>query len=239
MYHKSRGIVLHTIKYSETSVIAKIYTEKSGLLSFIVKGVRSAKSKTKASLMQPLTILDLEFQQRENKSLLFIKEFKRAYTYHSLPFDTVKSAIGLFILEVITKSIREHEPNEEMFEFICDALLALDKTDALNSDFHLLFLILFSKHLGFQPHGNFSEENSFFEMREGVFINSSSGVYTLDKTESKAFNELMQENIFGKQKSKLSRAVRKQMLKALMKYYRLHLENFSLNSPEVLETILE
>ena len=239
MYHKSRGIVLHTIKYSETSVIAKIYTEKSGLLSFIVKGVRSAKSKVKASLMQPLTILDLEFQQRENKNLLFIKEFKRAYNYHSLPFDTLKSAIALFMLEVITKSIREHEPNEEMFEFIFDALLALDKTDALNSDFHLLFFIQFSKYLGFQPHGNFSDENSFFEMREGVFINLSSGIYTLDKTESKVLSELMQENIFGKQNLKLSRAARKQMLKTLMKYYQLHLENFSLKSPEVLEAVLE
>lgn len=72
---------MHTTKYSETSIIARIYTEKFGLLSFMVKGVRSAKSKSKASMMQPLSLLDLEFQYHENRGLLYIKEFTRAHTY--------------------------------------------------------------------------------------------------------------------------------------------------------------
>ena len=53
MYHKTRAIVLHCIKYSETSVIAKIYTEKLGMQSYMVKGVRAAKSKSKAAMLQP------------------------------------------------------------------------------------------------------------------------------------------------------------------------------------------
>ena len=83
MYTKTRGIVLHTVKYSETSVIAKIYTERFGLVSYIIKGVRSVKSKTKASLLRPLTLLEMEVANRENKQLQFIKEFRRAYNYRS------------------------------------------------------------------------------------------------------------------------------------------------------------
>ena len=67
MDHKTRGIILHTIKYSESSVIAKIYTEKFGLLSFLVKGVRASKSKNKASMMQPLTLLDMVISYRETR----------------------------------------------------------------------------------------------------------------------------------------------------------------------------
>src|SRR5688572_1524935 len=104
MFTKTRGLVLHTIKYSETSVISKIYTERLGLQSYIVKGVRSARSKGKAALLQPLTLLDMEVSQRENKNLQFIKEYRRAYSYQSIPFDTLKATIALFLLEVISKS---------------------------------------------------------------------------------------------------------------------------------------
>ncbi len=238
MYHKTKGIVLHTVKYSETSVIAKIYTEGFGLLSFIVKGVRSAKSKNKASLLQPLTILDMEISHRENKNLQFIKEFRRFYNYSSLPFDTLKSAIALFLLEVISKSIHEHETNEEMFVFIEDSLIALDKEEKLNPDFHLVFLVNFTRHLGFMPHDNFSDDRSFFEMRESVFV-AGQGATTLDKRESRLFNELLGANFFTPLKTKMTRAERRQMLMHLIKYYQWHIENFSLKSPEVLEEILD
>src|SRR5580658_7988678 len=118
MFHKTKGIVLHTIKYSETSIIAKIYTEKLGLVSYMIKGVRSSKKTSKASLLQPLTLLDMEVSHRENKQLQYIKEFRRDYVYRSIPFDTIKSTVAIFLLELISKSIREQEQNAEMFEFI-------------------------------------------------------------------------------------------------------------------------
>ena len=141
MYHTTRGIVLHCIKYSETSVIAKIYTEKLGLQSYMVKGVRAAKSKSKAAMLQPLTLLEMEVSHRENKGLQYIKEFRRAFIYQSIPFDTLKSTISFFLLEVISKTIREHEPNDELFEFLYESLCALDRAEKLNPDFHLVFLL--------------------------------------------------------------------------------------------------
>ena len=170
MDHKTRGIILHTIKYSESSVIAKIYTEKFGLLSFLVKGVRASKSKNKASMMQPLTLLDMEISYRETRGLQYIKEYSRAYNYTSVPFDTLKSAIAMLLLEVITKSIREHEPNDEMFEFVYESFVALDVDAHLNPDFHLLFLLSFARFLGFAPHNNYGEGNRYFEMQEGFFV---------------------------------------------------------------------
>lgn len=239
MYQKSRGVVLHTIKYSESSVIAKIYTEGFGLLSFMVKGVRTAKSKTKASLLQPLTILDLEFLHRENKPLLYIKEMKRHYNYQSLPFDTLKSAIALFMLEVLNKAIREHESNEELFVFISEALVALDRCEKLNPDFHLLFLVQLSRYLGFGPHENYSESRCYFEMNEGVFGNNVGMPYVMDKEESRHMYVLMQRNIFDIFGNTLQRSERRKMQQLLLKYYQLHLENFSLKSPEVLEVLFE
>jgi DNA repair protein RecO (recombination protein O) len=239
MYHKTRGIVLHTIKYSETSVITKIYTEKLGLQSYIVKGVRSAKAKSKAALLQPLTLLEMEVSHRENKQLQWIKEFTRGFIYQSIPFDTIKSTISFFLLEVIAKCIRENEPNEEMFEFVYEALCALDQTERLNPDFHLLFLLHFARHLGFAPHENHSELNCYFEMSEGIFIAEPSTLHIMSSKESSILKQLLQTPLFGKSSIKISRAERQQMLRNLLKYYQYHLENFSLKSPAILEVILD
>lgn len=239
MYHKTRGIVLHCIKYSETSVIARIYTDKFGLLSFMVKGVRSPKSKAKASLMQPLTMLKIEITYRENRGLQFIREFRRDYSYESLPFDTLKSTIAIFILEVIAKSIREHEPNHELFDFIYAVLHYLDKTPKVSADFHLLFMLHLSHYLGFAPHNNYSETNCYFEMREGVFTSSLTNSTTLlDKKSAEQIYALLRTSLFEEHTSLLSKADRKQMLSNLIKFYQLHLENFQLKSPEVLEAVL-
>ncbi len=238
MFHKTKGIVLHTTKYSETSVIAKIYTEKLGLVSYMVKGVRTSKSVSKAALLQPLTLLDMDVSHRENKQLQYIKEFRRDYIYRSIPFDTLKSAIAVFLLELISKSIREQEQNNDMFEYIYESLCVLDGQTPLNPDFHLLFMVHFTRHLGFVPHGNFSDKNAFFEMTEGVFVAQQSELNVMNRSESKLLNELMAANPFSPDMLKINRQERKQMMANLIRYYQLHLENFSLKSPEILEEIL-
>lgn len=239
MYYKTRGIVFHCIKYSETSVIAKIYTEKLGLQSYMVKGVRAAKSKSKAAMLQPLTLLEMEVSHRENKGLQFIKEFRRAYVYQSIPFNTLKATVSFFLLEVISKSIREHEPNEELFEFLFHSFCALDEMPELNPDFHLLFLVRLSGHLGFAPHGNYTGQDCFFEMSEGIFTSAESTTHVMSKHESRLLSDLLAANFFENSTLKITRSERKTMMQNLVKYYQLHVENFSLRSPEILEAVLD
>ena len=161
---KTRGIVLHTVKYSESSVIIRIFTEHLGLVSYIVKGVRNARSSSKAALLRPLTLLEMDVTHRENKGLQNIKEYKRAYNYSSLPFDTFKSSIALFILEVISKSLKEHDAHEDMFQFVYDCFSHLDEIETMNNDFHLQFLVHYASYLGFAPHGEYSDDTPYFDM---------------------------------------------------------------------------
>lgn len=238
MYQNSRAIVLHTVKYSETSVITKLYTESHGLVSFIVKGVRTVKGKSKAALFQPLSILEISYAHRQNKNLQFIKEYRTAYTYHSIPFDSAKSVVAMFLLEVINKSLSEHEPDAEMFDFIFHSLEWLD-AEPLNPDFHLLFLVHFSRYLGFVPNNNFSLSNTCFHLVEGVFTTPSETLFhVLSETESKLLHQLLQCSLFQKEVVHKQLADRKRTLKNLIQYYSLHLENFQLKSPEVLEIVM-
>jgi len=74
MIEKTQGIALHYTKYSESSVIAKIFTKNFGLKSCIINGVRKKKSKSKLGLLRPLTLLDIELYQNSKQGK---KEFMR------------------------------------------------------------------------------------------------------------------------------------------------------------------
>jgi DNA repair protein RecO (recombination protein O) len=238
---KTRGIVLQTVKYSESSVIVRIFTERLGLVSYIVKGVRSARSTSKAALLRPLTLLEMDVTHRENKGLQNIKEYKRSYNYSSLPFDTMKSSIAMFMLEVISKSLKEHDAHDEMFEFVYECFRHLDELQTMNNDFHLQFLVHYASYLGFAPHGEYSEEAPYFDMQEGNFTdqNSSSNL-VLDRSTSELLSLLVSTSILQSLPLRLNRQIRHNMLHHLLKYYSLHLEGFSgLRSPEVLEMIFD
>ncbi len=238
---KTRGIVLQTVKYSESSVIVKIFTEQLGLVSYIVKGVRNSKSSSKAALLRPLTILEMDVTHRENKGLQNIKEYKRAYSYRSLPFDTVKSSIALFMLEVIAKSLKEHDAHEDMFQFVYDCFSHLDEIEAMDNDFHLKFLVHYAAYMGFAPHGEYSEETPYFDMQEGSFTSHSTiSSLVLNKNTSEMISTLVSNNILLPLSVRLNRQIRRDLLHHLLKYYSLHLEGFTgLRSPEVLEMIFD
>src|SRR4051812_25488846 len=103
MLHKTTGIILHTVKYSETSLIVKIYTRNYGLQSYIISGTRSKKSKNKASLFQPLTLVDLIVSNSAKEGLHRISEINILHSYNAIPYQIIKSSISVFINEILYK----------------------------------------------------------------------------------------------------------------------------------------
>ena len=76
MLHTTKGIVIHHFKYAEKSVIAKIYSQKHGLQSYIINGVRSKKSKNKAVYLQPLSLVEINGVHKEKSSLQQLKNIQ-------------------------------------------------------------------------------------------------------------------------------------------------------------------
>src|SRR5882724_1588536 len=128
MVQSTKGIVLRTVKYGETSVIVSIYTELFGIQSYIVNGVRTSSKKgaNKASFFQPAAILDLVVYHNELKNLQRIKEFRWSYLYKHIFFDILKNSVAVFIVELLQKTLKQPESNPELFYFIEDAFLHLD-----------------------------------------------------------------------------------------------------------------
>jgi len=149
MLHKTRGIVFRFTKYGESSIIANIFTELFGLRSYIVNGVRSKSAHGKIALYQPLTLVDLVVYHRENANINRIKEIKCLHQYQTITTDIRKSAVGLFLNEVINKAIREESHASELCTFLVESFVVLDTMTRNVENFHLVFLLKLSRLLGF------------------------------------------------------------------------------------------
>ena len=145
MVHTTKGIVLRTVAYGETSVIALLYTELFGLQSYIVNGLRTTKkSSVKSNLFQPSAILELEVYHNELKNLQRIKEARWHYLYQQIFFNIPKNAVALFITELLQKVIRQPEHNPNLYNFIEDAYIQLDKADTkVTAGYPLFFAFVF------------------------------------------------------------------------------------------------
>lgn len=240
MISTTKGIVFHQLKYSETSLILKIYTKEFGLQSYMAKGVRSKKSKISPSILQHLSLVELLANHKEKSSLNFLKEIWSDYQYSSIPFNIYKSSILIFINELLYRSIREEEKNLELFNFLYSALEWLDLSESGFSNFHLVFAIQLSRYLGFYPQNNYSKQYSHFDLQEGVFTNILP-IHSnfLDDKVAKQFSQLIETSYEKMTEIALNTNSRNVLLERIIEYYQLHLPNFGkIKSLEILRTVL-
>lgn len=238
MLQKTRGIVLHKTRYAESNVIVKFYTEKLGLVSLILYGLGKSKSKTKGSLLQPLSIVDLELDHKEKKDLHHLKEMRSGYLFKSIPFNILKSSILLFLNEILYKCIKEEEANEQLFQFIHEALISLDEKESGFQNFHLNFLIRLSGYLGFNPMNNYQAgARKYFHLEEGEFSGSSgSPDEVMGEEESRTLHRFLTEK---HEAIDINNIQRNSLLNYLLKYYSHHIPRFpEIKSHLVLKEVL-
>jgi DNA repair protein RecO (recombination protein O) len=239
MLHKSRGIVLHHIKYAESSLIVKIYTEAFGIQAYLVKGVRSKKSSMRSSMFQPMTLLDLVVYHRPNNDLQHIREAGVAEPFHSISSDIRKSTIALFLSEMLLKVLREGEAHEELFEFLSSSLHLFDMQSEGIENFHLYFLIKLSRFLGFYPQGEPMGKMAYFDLREGKF-ESERPPHTdqIDGALSMGFYILMQTSVGEINAISITGTLRNDLLNTLLLYYQIHMSGLGMiKSVEVLREV--
>ncbi|MFA8433828.1 MAG: DNA repair protein RecO [Marinifilaceae bacterium] len=228
MLYKTRGIVLNQHKFGDSSLIVHIYTEKFGRQSYMVKGGRSRKSKSKANLLRPFTLLQMEVGHKEGKDIQILKEFQVSDPLFNLPFDIFKSTQSLFLAEVLYKVLREEESNPTLFEFLYQCILFLDSTEEPVPNFHLFFLLHLSRFLGFFPQKNYSATHQYFDLLNGSFLALPQAHHRcLDETLSEVLYSLLNTSVEEYNRLKISGKNRSLLLDSILEYYSFHLEVFT------------
>jgi DNA repair protein RecO (recombination protein O) len=192
-------------------------------------------------MLRPLNLLDLDILHREQRNLQRLKDYKRAYNFTTIPFDTLRSAAATLIVEVVSNAMREHDPQPEIFEYVYRSFIHLDELENLNNDFHLQFMLRFTHYLGFAPQGDCAGSTLRFDMESGCYIDEGAlGRYILDTTQSQQLYLIDQTDVDTPLSIPLHRTARQQMLHSLLLYYRLHLEGFrELKSPAIWREVFD
>jgi DNA repair protein RecO (recombination protein O) len=242
--HKTKGIVLRTVKYGETSLIVTIFTELFGVQSYLVNGVRTSTKKGtgRANLFQPPAILDLVVYHNELKQLNRIKEFKWDHLYKHILSDVRKNAVAMFMVELLTRCLKQPEANPDLFHFTEDAFMHLDEcSDAVTANFPLFFALHLPVFFGFRFTDNYSDTHLFLDLQEGSFVaERPHHPHFLEDKQAIVTSQLLKvmqpeelENI------KLNHDFRRHLLYAYETYYTLHIHDFgTMRTLPVLKEIL-
>jgi len=227
MLYKTRGIVLHSLPYNDMYAITLIYTEEFGRVSYLTSQSRSRKSKVPRSLFHPLAILDLEVEHQNLRDIQRVKEIKIHIPVTALLTDPVKSALSIFLAELIGKVVREEQTNRPLFDFLLQSIRVLELTDLSPANFHLAFMIRLSRLLGFYPDSTGYKKEMYFDMRNGAFtLYQPKHVDFLSPDESAVFFNLLRISYENMEAFRFSGRERQAIIHRILDYYRLHLSDF-------------
>ncbi len=225
MLERTRGIVLHTLRYDDERMIASVFTESRGYVSFLTRMPRSRRSSVRSVLLRPMSILEMDFDFRPQQNLQRIREMSVDVPFLSLPYHPVKASLALFFSEFLHHALRHEGENRALFSYMEYGLRWLDEAEAGLANYHLVFLIHMSRFMGFWPNvgrrGGGGHE--VFDLREGRLTSIlPQHEDFLRPSEASNVSLLLRMDYDTMGLFRMSREQRNRVLEVIIKYYRLH-----------------
>ena len=164
MHSKTQAIVLHVTHYADHKSIVHLYTRDFGRVDYTIYGVGSRKGRWKKSLLEPLTVLDIEVNHQATEQLQRIDDVQISMINNSLAADIRKRTICLFIAELLYKVLKHPMRDAELFDFLILSIQTLEQCDE-PQNFHLAFMLRLTQFLGFYP--DFMSHGQWLDLRTG------------------------------------------------------------------------
>jgi len=238
MFRSVEAIVLQLIPHKDNSAIVKFFTRDSGLTACWISSLRGKSSGIRSSSLQPLTLVNAVITQRENRQLLTLKEMQVSFFPSNINSTIEKSAVAIFIAELLSHLIKETETDESLFDFLKESILLLGSTPEKCANFHLVFMLNLANHLGLLPQSSFSAQTPYLDLEEGTYrANTPMHKAFLSPGESEYISKLSAIDMKSFATIAISPALRKNMLHGLLKYFEIHTGMSPLKSHLVLEEV--
>lgn len=227
MLTRTKAIVLHALKYGDDKLIVDLLTELYGRLSFVQHIPKTAKAKVKKQYFQPLTLVEIEFDYRQNARLLRIRDIRISHPYASIPFDATKLSIALFVAEFLDVSTRGERQGGLLYQYVESSLEWLDACHGQFANFHLVFMMRLSRFIGFFPNLNDYAEGDYFDLRNACFTpKTPSHRDYVRPSEAARIITLIRMNYESMHLFKMSHDDRNRITDVAIQYYRLHVPDF-------------
>ncbi|HBX46129.1 DNA repair protein RecO [Limibacterium fermenti] len=235
MLFKTQGIVLGTSKYSDTYSISQVFTRDFGRVSYLVPK-RGRKSKIKASLFYPLSMLDMQVEHVPLRDIQRLKEVECRLPVYEGDTDMTKWSISFFLSEFLSRVLRETGRDEWLFTYLENSVETLHAASHGVANFHLAFLFGLSRCMGIYPNMDTYRTGAYFDLLNGEFVQKQPlHPHYLSKSLSADLTLIRRINYANMHLFRLSKNDRNTIIDYLLAYYRLHLYDFPpLKSLEVL-----
>lgn len=239
MLNKTRGIVLHQIKYTDSGIIVHLYTRGFGRQSILIKGMRNKKSGKHNVFFQPMFILDIEIYYKETRGIQVLKEFSVSYSPSDIHTNIKKSCVAMFLGELLSGVLKEESPHQDLFDFIEESIIYFDKETTGYANFHIAFLAGLSSFLGFEPTLRSDPDDTYFDMTNGIFVPVPPVHGNYATTEiSEILSEFFSTSFDKIDKIALTGSLRNEILDTLVRYYSIHLPGLkNFKSLEILKEV--
>ena len=161
MVTSSESIILNHIKYTESKIIVTVLSQKFGKFPILVY-----KSKKGSNcLFQPFSVINGDFEFKQNREIQRLKDYDTVFVPNRLISDIYKNNIAIFLLEFLSRIVPAEQINDVKYLYVREAIQFLELSEKSVINFHLVFLVQFTKFLGIYP----GEANNFFKEFENQF----------------------------------------------------------------------
>lgn len=230
------AIVLKTVAHGDRSLVLKAWTSHAGAQSYMVR-IGRGKGNSAAAL-QALNRLQIVADERPDRDLHEIREMRVANPYLRLHTDPVRTAVALFVQEVLCRVLRSEAADPDLNAYVLEALEAIDGAEDLRW-FPPVFMLQLLGHFGFLPEEP-GPGQDHFDMHEGRFVpGAGSHDHLMRPPLSLAFAQLLRIGLGDLQDVPIPDALRRGLLDHMLLYFRLHVDGLGeLKSPAVLHATL-
>ncbi|MCF0204216.1 MAG: recombination protein O N-terminal domain-containing protein [Muribaculaceae bacterium] len=235
MWETMQGIVLNVLRYSDKNSIAHMLTRQRGRMAFLVPQGSTKGARMRNSMVMPLSVVEFEARIMPGRDLHSFKDCRRLDLLAGIYGDPVKSAVVMFVSEVLTHSIQESEQNEALFEYVRRSIGVLDMMESGAANFHICFLYHLGAFLGIQPDVETWQDGYWFDMQNGVFTPSRPLFHALAPDEARVVALISRMTFKNLHLFRFSRADRNRILDIILSYLRIH--NSSLGTLRSLEVL--
>ena len=238
MIVETDAIILQTLKYSETSIIAHIYTQAFGNGTYIMNNVRTNRSKM--AFFQPLSLVHITaYRKKDTKQIHRLTSISFVQVPQSITGTFSKSSMALFIGEMVNRIFTEEEENPSFFAFFKSFVVLLENTTSNYANLHILFLLHLTKFMGVAPQDNFSVEKTMFSLLHAQFVDADTNNDCLSEKQSVLLHRILQTNEITDSIA-LTNSERQELLQILLRYYDVHIcKTQNIKSLEILKMVFE
>ncbi len=239
MRDKLNGVVLGTVKCNERTNIVRIYTDRRGLMAFVVPQGVTAASRMRNAMLMPLSLVEFEATGRPGEDLCRFRDLRRTQPLARIYGDPVKVTIALFVAEVLSHTIQEREQNAQLYNYISTSVRLLDAMERGVANFHICFLYGLGRIMGVEPDTHSYRQGYWFDLEGGTFAPAPTpGGRWVQPAVAAAVNALSRMTWSNLHLFRFSHTERSEVLDAIIEYFHIHHASLgTLRSLDVLKQV--